>query len=124
MAKGIYNKLSTSGRAESAGTEVNKDGQLLKDRAAEPGSEVGRVITTMAELNIDVANYRRTLLKPGDLEHYDRVVVIMKPETIPDYLRDNPNVEVWDIEDPKTKDEAGVRQTRDMIKAKIIEMLR
>jgi protein-tyrosine-phosphatase len=123
MAKGLYGLLSHSQDADSAGTEVNKDGQLLKDRAAEPGSEVGKVITIMAELGVDVSNYRRTLLKPTDLEHYDRIVAIMKPETIPDYLKENPKVEVWDIEDPKSKDEAGVRETRDVIKAKIIEML-
>lgn len=123
MAASIYNKLSGSDNADSAGTEVDNDGQRLIDRAREPGSEVGRVIEVMGELGIDVSNNHRTLLKPEVLDNYDKVIAIMKPETVPDYLRNNPTTEVWAIEDPKVKDTEGVRETRDVIQTKVSEIL-
>ena len=124
IAKAVYNKITDSNDADSAGTEVNKDGQLLKERAREPGSELGNVFAVMEELDVcDVPDFRRTQLKPENLQDYDKVVAIMNPSTIPSYLKDYRQVEVWDIDDPKTKDLNGVRQTRDMIKAKVTEMV-
>lgn len=123
IAKGIYNLLTKSKDADAAGVEINIDGQLLKERALEPGSEAGIVIGVMGELGVDVSDSPRTQLTHEMLDRYDRVVVIMDQEHAPDYLRNNHAVEFWRIEDPKGNDINGVRETRDLIRAKIEQML-
>lgn len=115
MAKGIYNSLTNSNNADGAGLTVDKDGQLLEERAKEQGSDVGKVIEVMSELGIDVSDSPRTQLREDLLSDYDKVVVILEPSKVPTSLKDKPNVEIWDIEDPKVKDLDGVRETRDII---------
>lgn len=124
IAKALYNKLTDTNDADSAGTEVDNDGQLLKDRAAEKGSEVSKVIDIMKELDIDVSSAKRSLLKPDTLNNYDKIVAIMKPETMPQYLANHPKMEHWNIEDPRVKDLNGVRQTRDQIKSQTSKLIK
>lgn len=123
MAKGIYNGLTGSQDADSAGVTVDKVGQTLQERANEPGSEVQKVIDVMAEHDVDASGFRRTQLDSGKFDEYDRVIVILNPDKVPEEMKDHPKVEIWDISDPKVKDLDGVRETRDEIQQKIRETL-
>lgn len=123
MAKGLYNKLTGSQDADAAGVTVDKDGQTLRERANEPGSEVQKVIDVMAEVGVDALGFRRTQLDISKLNAYDKVVVILNPDKVPEEVKAHPKVEIWDISDPKVKDLDGVRETRDEIKQKIRETL-
>lgn len=123
MAKGLYNKLAGSQDADSAGVTVDKDGQTLQERANEPGSEVQKVIDVMAEVGVDASRFRRTQFDIGTFKAYDKVIVILNPDKVPEELRVHSKVEIWDINDPKVKDLNGVRETRDEVEQKIRETL-
>jgi len=124
MAKGLYNALTQSNGADAVGLTVDKDGQLLKERAAESGSDVSKVIEVMSELGIDVAESPRKQLDKEALKEYDKVIVILESSKVPEWLKEKKNVEIWDIEDPKVKDINGVRETRYIIEQKIRKLLR
>ena len=109
MAMEFYNKLHGSG-AESEGTIVEPDKQRLGDR---PGARV--VIEAMKELGIDMSDNISSQLAESTLKNYDKVIVMAEPETIPQWLRENPKTTIWNIEDPKGHEIEKVRVLRDQI---------
>lgn len=116
MAMEFYNQLCP-GDATSAGTMVDIPGQKLKERG--PAVEV---VLAMKELGIDMSENIRRQLKPDMLTQYDKVVVLAEPESIPEYLRKAPNVEIWDVEDARGKTVEQAKVIRDQIKEKVEEL--
>jgi hypothetical protein len=53
------------------------------------------------------------------MDGYDKIIAIMDLGLAPEYLKDNPKVEFWNIDDPRAKDLDSVRRTRDEIKKRI-----
>lgn len=116
MAMEFYSQFYP-GEAASAGTIVDVPGQVLSER--EPAK---RVLAAMKELEVDMSNNVRTQLNSAMLKDFDKVVVLAEPESIPDYLRDATNVEIWEVDDPRGKAIEQVRVIRDDIKKKVEEL--
>ncbi|MEK6812170.1 MAG: hypothetical protein AABX76_01280 [Nanoarchaeota archaeon] len=122
MAEAFFNKL-TNGKhsAQSAGIEAmgsdgtDLNGMLLKDRASSK-----HVIETMKRVGIDISNNFIKRLTPEMVEYADKIIVIVKPEIIPEFLRDNEKVIYWNITDPDEQTIDFHEQTRDKIK-KLVE---
>lgn len=123
MAEALYNAITAGEPAGSAGYEVDKEGQLLIERAAQPGSETGKVIEAMNELGIDVSRYIRNQTTPELLAKYDKIIAILEPHETPDDLKDNPKVEFWVLPDPKGEGLESIRKSRDEIKIKVEELV-
>ena len=61
----------------------------------------------MATQGIDISEQERIQLTPELVAGVDRVIAILTPEEIPDYLKESGKLTVWDIRDPATNpDEA------------------
>src|SRR5665213_914852 len=73
MAAAMYNKLSSSSDAESAGTEVEKPGQTLLERTKERGG-ASHVIDVMQEEGIDVSNNSRRQVSKSMIKQYDQII--------------------------------------------------
>lgn len=122
IAEAIFRQF-TKGKyfVQSAGVEArgddgkNLEGMLLKDRASSK-----YVIECLKEIGIDVSNNFIKKLTPKMVENSDKIVVLVKPDTIPGFLKENDKVIYWDIEDPDGQTLEHFRQTRDKIK-KMIE---
>lgn len=114
----FYNQLHP-GDAASAGTIVDVPGQKLKERG--PAVEV---VLAMKALGIDMSENVRRQLAPEMLHHYDKVVVLAEPESIPDYLKESPNVEIWEVEDARGKTIEQAKVIRDDIKQKVENLAR
>jgi protein-tyrosine-phosphatase len=122
MAEAFFKQI-TSGNylSQSAGIEArgsdgkDLDGMLLKDRKS---SE--HVIESMKEIGIDISNNFIKRLTPEMVENADRIIVLVKPKTIPEFLKSNNKVTYWNITDPDEQTLEFHKQTRDQIK-KLVE---
>ena len=123
MAKALFDIHGTQHVADSAGYEVDKDGQTLEERAAQPGSETDKVIAIMKELGVDVSKNIRTQTSPELLAKYDKVVAILLPDETPDYFINNPKVEFWRMYDPKGASLDDIRASRDEISERVDKLL-
>ncbi len=119
MAAALYNKMTGTHDAESAGTEVSRPGKTLQERRDRRGGTF--VIDVMSEEEgIDISQNTRTQLAEGMLSNYDLVINMAQPEYTPGWLKDHPNYVYWPIDDPGGKGkEATVRA-----KSEIVEMLK
>ncbi len=105
--KALYNELTGSQNAESAGLDVDQQpGETIAIRnekwAKKLGVETYRSKAQdllLEEYNIDIANEPRMQVMPEMLKDYDLVVNIAEKWQTPDWLRGD-NVIWWDVKDP------------------------
>jgi arsenate reductase (thioredoxin) len=126
MAEAFYNRLSMH-TATSAGSQVgDREGQTLKERAreAEACTTPGNMLRIMKEEEgLDLSRKLRCQLTPELVDHADRVVVMCRTDPYPNYLRDNPRVTFWDIQDLFGTPYEAVRQLKDEVKAHVARMV-
>ena len=110
MAEAFYNKLAKGyGKAISAGTN--------------PASSVGpTVVKVMKEVDIDISGNKPRLLTPDLIDHVSMVVTMGcgAEGVCPASWIDTQD---WQLEDPKDKSIETVREIRDEIRARVIELL-
>ncbi|MBI2888693.1 MAG: hypothetical protein HYY10_02090 [Candidatus Liptonbacteria bacterium] len=119
MAEAMVNNLAGGKHvASSAGTKVTKEqvGQKIKDK--DPN-----IVAVMQEIGIDVADYERKMLTPEAFGAADKVVVMLPSANIPDYFHNDAKVIFWDVPDPFKQDLEFARRVRDIIKAKVRELI-
>lgn len=125
IAEAIFKQL-TNGKhfSQSAGIEAmgsdGKDlnGMLLKDRESSK-----HVIESMKRIGIDISNNFIKRLTLEMVENADKIIVMVKPETIPEFLRDNKKVTYWNITDPDEQTLEFHEQTRNKIKELVKEFV-
>ncbi len=117
MAEALF-KLESHNKhsVESAGIEAmgsdgkDLDGMLLKDRASSK-----HVIEVMKEFGIDISNNYIKRLTPETVVNADKIIVMLSPEVVEKYFKDNKKVINWDIIDPDEQTLEFHRKTRDEI---------
>lgn len=125
IAEAIFKQL-TNGKylAQSAGTEAmgsdgkDLDGMLLKDRGSSK-----HVIESLKEMGIDISNNFIKRLTPEMVQNSDKIIVMVKPETIPEFLKGNNKIIYWNIVDPDEQTLEFHKQTRDQIKKLVEEFI-
>lgn len=99
MAAAIYNKLTSSNDADSAGTYTGApdepEGQILADLFETP-----YFFETMERNGMNVRNHSTKRLQPSMIDEYDTIVSMVEEPYIPDFLKDAKKVIWWDIENP------------------------
>ena len=125
MAEAIFKQLTNRKHlAQSAGIEAmgseGKDlnGMLLKDRESSK-----HVIESLKEIGIDISNNFIKRLTPEMVENADKIIILVKPETIPDFLKGNDKITYWNITDPDEQTLEFHKQTRDKIKKLVKEFI-
>jgi len=98
----------------SDGTDLN--GMLLKDR---PSSK--HVIECLREIGIDTSSHVIERLTPEMVENADKIFIMAKSETVPEFLKSSGKAVYWDIEDPDKQNLEMHKETRDKIKELIEE---
>lgn len=111
MGEAFYTQARGDGAAESAGTEA------IIDKPMPP-----YVVEVMNELGIDVSGAARKLISE-EMAARAAKIVLLTDKSLPEYLQDNPKVETWDITDPRYTDLDFHRQTRDIVKARVDQLL-
>jgi len=113
MASALFDSLHP-GQSDSAGTAPKFPeltvGEIPKSKNA---------VIVMDELGIDMSKNTRRLITPEIINQYDIVINMAEPDTLPDFMIKNPNIENWDIEDPADMNVDDTRAIRDQIFSKI-----
>jgi arsenate reductase len=109
MAEGLFNDLSTTWKAESAGTM--------------PGPQVNpRAVQAMSELGLDISGSEPKALDLARLDDYKRIIsfgCIVK-SVFP--ARDR--LEEWPLQDPGKGDLELMRRIRDDIRQRVTQLVR
>ena len=97
MAEAVYNKLTQSNDASSAGTYAGApdepEGQKLTDLLPQDFFHV------MQSHGLDLCHKKTKKLVPEMLKNADLVVSMAEEPFIPDFLRTSPKVIWWDVKD-------------------------
>ncbi len=77
----------------------------------------------LKEIGIDVSKNYINRLTPGMMDEADKVVVILKPESVPEFVKESDKVVYWDIVDPDEQTLEFYRGTRDSIYKLVQELV-
>lgn len=115
IAAAYLRKLRPDIDVQSAGTQVDAPGQILRDRAeAQAATELALKIAEESDLLI--GDLPRTQLTSEIAQEYDLIIYMTLPKETPSYLKKNKAAVYWDVPDPRELPAEGVRKTRDTIK--------
>lgn len=121
MAEMIYNTLTKSNDADSAGTHAEKPGETLGQRKKRIGKSF--VVDVMNDNNMSIENKKQTQLTKAMLKNYDLVVGMSAKKYTPKWLAESPKYVYWKIRDPKARGYATTNNTRLTIDNKIKELV-
>ena len=122
MAEAIYNKITHSQDADSAGTHVENPGETLGERKARIGRSP--VFDVMTDNGLRPDNKRQTQLTKSMVSHYDVVICMAGKKYTPKWLSNAPNYVYWKVNDPKARGYAYTDGARRRLEAKILELIR
>lgn len=114
MAELFYNSLTNSHDALSAGATAE-----TKDHISP------RAIEALADIGYDATKLMPKQLTENMVEAADKVIYFPS-DYMPDYVKNNPKSELWDVIDPHYHRDQGmelVRRVRDNIKQKVTQLL-
>ncbi len=114
MAEAFLSELAPEHEGFSAGTNV------MPENEGRPISKITEKVTQcMEEVGHSLADKPMNLLTPEMVGEAHRIVAITPKETLPEFLKDSPKLEVWDIPDAGGTDLDFHRNVRDMVKEKV-----
>ncbi|MBP9771932.1 MAG: hypothetical protein KBD16_03340 [Candidatus Pacebacteria bacterium] len=103
LAAALYNKVTGTTDAASAGTYVGApdepEGRLLSDLFPDPS-----FFEVLEEHDVHVRRYKTVRLTEAMLDNTDVIVSMAEEPFVPDFLKNHPNVVVWNVENPDTVD--------------------
>jgi len=119
IAEALFTKY-TGMKAFSAGTKVfkNENQEIKEISLAEP------VIRFMKKEGIDIGKNIRAQIAPKMIKQFDKIIIMAEPETIPAYLSNNDNIEIWDIKDPKGMSDKDYEKIISQIKNNIKQFIK
>lgn len=121
IAEAIYNKLTNSNDAKSAGTHVDKPGETLDQRKKRLGASF--VVDVMNDVNMSIDDKKRTQLTRDMLVHFDRIINMSPKRYTPTWLARSSKYIYWKVRDPMSRGYTTTDNTRKMIEHKIKELL-
>lgn len=123
MAAAIYNHMTNSHDAISAGTYVGAldepEGRLLSDIM----SADSIIFKILEDHGMNIRNNRTKKLSPKMLKEADIVVSMAEEPFIPSFLKNDKKVIQWDIGNPTFATSEFIENTYDKIKALIKELI-
>ncbi len=100
MAEAFFNALAGSDLASSAGASA----RLKKYEGRTIGEAGPKVTKAMRELGFDVSARESKQLTREAAESANIIVFMTSLDEMPDYLRNNPKMRIWEIKDPADED--------------------
>jgi len=121
MAEALFRKLEPEVFVQSAGTRLSGPSQSIESLS--PGTD--NVIKVMDEENIDIRKAMRKQIHPDMIKDTDMIILtIEETDPVPDYLKNDPRVIIWNIEDPKGKNLEETRKIKNQIYKKILNFIK
>jgi protein-tyrosine-phosphatase len=121
MAEMIYNNLTNSSDADSAGTHAEKPGETLGQRKKRIGKSY--VVDVMNNNNMPIEDKTQTQITKDILKKYDLIIGMSAKKYTPKWLAESPNYIYWKIRDPKARGYSTTNKTRLNIEQKVKELI-
>ncbi len=122
MAEAIYNRLTGSNDASSAGTQVEGAGETLEEFSKHP-EVTSFTIEVMDNAGYDVRDRIQTQLTEEMPSQYDRVISMAAEQYTPAWLTNAPNYVYWNIDDPAGRGYEITKDAKDKIEQKVQELI-
>ncbi len=122
MAASLFNKLTGTANAMSAGTYVGSSSEP-EGAAIETYFHTPDFFELMEAEGMHIRKNRTKKLVPEMLQEADIVVSMAEEPFVPDFLRDNKNVLRWDVENPSFATREVSEKTYRQIKALIEQLI-
>lgn len=123
MAMTFYNQMTNTNDADSAGTEVTAPGETLQQRTIRRNGKIF-VVEVMKEEGLDMSDNVQTQVTIQMLDRYDMIINMAGIDHTPEWLSNHPKHIVWNVEDPGGKSRRATVIARDIIKAKVKELIK
>jgi protein-tyrosine-phosphatase len=121
IAEAVYNRLTDSTNADSAGTRVEGAGDTLAEFGKRPGV-TSFTLDVMRDAGFNIEDKKQTQLTKDMLKEYDLVVSMAAKQFTPTWLSSAPYV-YWKITDPKGRSYAITKHAKDAIEQKVRELI-
>lgn len=122
MAEAMYNRLTRSANAQSAGTHVEGVGMTLDEFNKQPGIS-SYTVKVMHDAGYEVGSMKQKQLTKDMLDSYDLIVNMAAKNLTPSWLSSSPNYKYWKISDPKGRSYALTKHTKNAVEQKVRELL-
>ena len=122
MAEAIYNRLTNSTDASSAGTRVDGIGETLSDFGKRPDVS-SFTLDVMREAGYNLEDKHQTQLAQDTLKNYDLVVSMAGKRYTPQWLAKAPNYTYWKISDPRGRSYVATKHAKDEVEEKVHALL-
>lgn len=124
MGAALYNKLTNSHDADSAGTQVGTvyENERLTDRKARIGSSFA--VDVMQKHGLHPERMFQTQLTKEMLPKYDLIISMAGKRYTPAWLAKAPNYRFWKVNDPKGRGYEITEKTLQKIEAKVRELIK
>lgn len=118
MAEALFRKTNIKDyEVSSAGTRLSGPEQTIESLMP----KTKNVISVMDEEGVDIRKNTRVQISEEFSRSCDRIILtIDENDPVPEYLKNNPKVEIWNIDDPKGKSVQETREIKNIIKEKIL----
>lgn len=122
MAASIYNKLTKTEDAVSAGTYVGS-ADVPEGTPIERYFKTPDFFELMEENGMNIRSNRTKKLLPEMIENFDAVVSMVEDPFIPDFLLSNKKVIWWEVENPVFASRDVSEKTYDQIKSLVEQLI-
>ncbi|MDR1032609.1 MAG: hypothetical protein LBL84_01205 [Candidatus Nomurabacteria bacterium] len=120
MARALYNSFTGTDDAISAGTHAS----MYPEKTLGEFSEETRAMKAMREIGLDLTNAPRREVTPELTRGIDQIVSFLSLDKLPKWLRNDPRIQIWYLENYPAPDLAAVRRQRSEIATKVHKMVK
>lgn len=124
MAEAIYNHLTNSHDAFSAGTYVGAPDEPEGQRLSDLFKNDPNFFEIVESHGMNLRNNVTKKLTPEMLNQFDVVVSMAEEPFVPDFLRNDKKVIWWDIKNPKSAPPGFFKDTYDKLEVLIRELIK
>ena len=116
MAEAFYNHFTNSNNSWSAG--------IQEDTPAKYKNPAPIIVKAMFELGIDISQAKVKTINQKIIDRSEKIIIMCKKEQCPNYLLKSKKIIFWDIDDPFEMTLEKTRDVRDVIKEKILSLIK
>ncbi|MCA9332737.1 low molecular weight phosphatase family protein [Candidatus Saccharibacteria bacterium] len=121
IAEALYNQITKTSDASSAGTQVDHPGETLCARKKRVGAS--NAVDVMNDYGLSPNNKVQKQLTKDNLKEYDLVVSMAGKRYTPKWLSTSPKYRYWKISDPKARGYKVTEKTMKQIEYNIRNLL-
>lgn len=123
IAEAVYNHLTNSTDASSAGTQVEGVGDTLDEFGKRPGIR-SFTLNVMHDAGFNLENKKQKQLTKEVLKNYDLVINMAAKQFTPTWLASAPNYMYWKVDDPAGRSYEITLHAKELIEQKIHKLLK